>query len=62
MGLRSTDDREETCQNCYFSKPVGYRQIICRKDGKWHPELYSCEGLLLKNKSICISDGQNKEV
>lgn len=57
MGLRSTDDREETCQNCDFSKPVGYRQILCKKDGKWHPELYSCPKIQMNGKCICISDG-----
>ena len=52
MGLRSTDDREETCKNCRLSKQVGYRQIICKRDGQWRPELYSCEHFDPKGKSI----------
>lgn len=50
MGLRSTDDSIETCQNCDFAKPVGYRQIICKRDGKWYSELHSCSSLSMDEK------------
>lgn len=57
MGLRSTDDRVETCQNCDFAKPAFYEQIICGKDGKWYPQLYSCPRIRIDGKPICDTDG-----
>lgn len=33
---------ERNCQACRYSKPAGYRQVICGKDNKFHVELYSC--------------------
>lgn len=52
MGLRSTDDREETCMNCVYAKPAGYRQIICKKNNEWHSELYSCRRFIHVNQSV----------
>lgn len=50
MGLHSTDDREETCMNCRFAKPVLYEQIICGKTGEWEFELHSCKWFKPKEK------------
>lgn len=57
MGLRSTDDRKETCQNCRFAKPVGYRQIVCTKTNQWYPELHSCDYFDLKSEYVENTDG-----
>lgn len=51
MGLHSTDDRKETCQNCVYSKPAGYRQVICKKTNEWQAELHSCERFIKTKKN-----------
>ena len=34
---------EKCCENCLYSRDMGYRQVICGKTNKWQPYLYCCD-------------------
>ena len=46
-----SEQRCDICKNCVYSKPAGYRQVICKKTSAFKVEAESCKWFKEKSKT-----------